>query len=526
VEYSLKLYPVAVTARDLNGDGRPEIIVSGIFAVSVFENRSRPGTILLSAREDIGSSIQGVSIDAADLDGDGLLDIATSPTGNQLNVSVFRNLGGSGSLNLGPQQDIPAGNNLGRIALGDLDGDGRPDIAVDNLSLVRNNSSAGSISYQPPFTLYPGASASNLCIGDLDGDGRPDLLLNINGNNNWIFRNRTGSPDTINLCSETDTTFAAVITGSSYQWQQNSGSGFVNISDNAHLSGTATPTLRIISVPASWNGYEFRCLATGAGYSAVRHLSVAQQIVPAVTISADQTKVCSGTTVTFTASPLNPGSAPLYQWKRNGIPVGSGGITYNSSQFSNGDVVSLIMTSNALCAIPDTAASNAITLTVGLATAPTIRQSGDSLFSSSATGNQWYLNGVPIPGATGAAYKPTQSGGYNVQVTDYAGCTQSSNYLNFIVTAVVDLNGFEIGLKVAPNPSFGEFNLQFEVKIRDNLKIEVDNLFGQKVYERSYPGFAGRFDDQIKLGYLAAGSYILKISHNNRIYVRQLLIRR
>lgn len=59
------------------------------------------------------------------------------------------------------------------------------------------------------------------------------------------------------------TTLNCNITGAIYQWQQNTGSGFVNITNNANFSGANTISLQISNAPTSWAGYQFRCLADG-----------------------------------------------------------------------------------------------------------------------------------------------------------------------------------------------------------------------------------------------------------------------
>ncbi|MBC7889475.1 MAG: proprotein convertase P-domain-containing protein [Ferruginibacter sp.] len=53
------------------------------------------------------------------------------------------------------------------------------------------------------------------------------------------------------------------LTGASYQWQLNTGSGFVNITNNANYSGATTATLQVINAPSSWNGYQYRCVVDG-----------------------------------------------------------------------------------------------------------------------------------------------------------------------------------------------------------------------------------------------------------------------
>ena len=89
-------------------------------------------------------------------------------------------------------------------------------------------------------------------------------------------------------------------------------------------------------------------------------------IVPAVSIAssdADNT-ICSGTSVTFTATPTNGGAGPSYQWKKNGVNVGTNSTTYTNAALANSDIISCVMTSNASCVSPTTATSNSITNTV------------------------------------------------------------------------------------------------------------------------------------------------------------------
>lgn len=68
-----------------------------------------------------------------------------------------------------------------------------------------------------------------------------------------------------------------------------------------------------------------------------------------VSISADPSNiVCEGTNVTFTATPVNGGSNPIYQWKVNGINVGTNSDLY-SYEPENGDQISCILTSDLQC---------------------------------------------------------------------------------------------------------------------------------------------------------------------------------
>jgi len=87
-------------------------------------------------------------------------------------------------------------------------------------------------------------------------------------------------------------------------------------------------------------------------------------VTPAVSVSASQTNICNGSSVTFTATPVNGGAAPAYQWLKNNINAGTNTAAYNDAALVNGDVISCVMTSNSSCASPVTATSNSITMAV------------------------------------------------------------------------------------------------------------------------------------------------------------------
>ncbi len=73
--------------------------------------------------------------------------------------------------------------------------------------------------------------------------------------------------------------------------------------------------------------------------------------------------VCQGNPDTYVATPTNGGPSPVYEWLVNGIVMGGSGSSFNYAP-NNGDIVKCILTSNAVCAIPATATSNQIVMTV------------------------------------------------------------------------------------------------------------------------------------------------------------------
>ena len=102
---------------------------------------------------------------------------------------------------------------------------------------------------------------------------------------------------------------------------------------------------------------------TGTAISSI--ITIYSTTAPSVSISASQTTICAGTSVTFTATPVNGGASQSYQWMLNGSAIsGATASTYTTSSLTNGQQVSCVLTSNASCASTNTATSNTITMTV------------------------------------------------------------------------------------------------------------------------------------------------------------------
>jgi len=154
-------------------------------------------------------------------------------------------------------------------------------------------------------------------------------------------------------------------------------------------------------------------LASGictSNMSSSAFVSVNAVVNPTISIGSTAVTICTGTSVTFTATPQFGGTSPVYQWKLNGSSVGSNSTTYSSSSLANGDIVICEMTSNEACPSPATVVSNSVslevlayetpTITIGSSSGTTIC-AGDAVnFTSSTTFEggiptyDWRVNGV------------------------------------------------------------------------------------------------------------------------------------
>jgi hypothetical protein len=166
------------------------------------------------------------------------------------------------------------------------------------------------------------------------------------------------------------------------------------------------------------------------------------------------TSICAGVNVTFTATPTNGGSTPAYQWKVNGSNVGTGS-TYSNSTLENGDIVSVVLTSNASC-LSTTTGTDQETITTTQPNLTNINNSlspgtpianGDYLWNGNTSadwntsGNWFELNGTNFISASTAPATATK-----VFVINYAvaqSCVSSTN--SPTIGAAANSNDITIG---------------------------------------------------------------------------------
>lgn len=106
---------------------------------------------------------------------------------------------------------------------------------------------------------------------------------------------------------------------------------------------------------------------------------------PSVSIVSNDAdnSICAGTSVTFTATPVN-GGTPSYQWKLNGANVGTNAATYTNASLANNDAVTVVMTAGG-CDASGSATSNSITTAVQNTSNYYTDADGDGYGTGSAT---------------------------------------------------------------------------------------------------------------------------------------------
>src|SRR5205814_2234616 len=231
------------------------------------------------------------------------------------------------------------------------------------------------------------------------------------------------------ICTVTNVTFTATPTNGgtpSYQWKVNGVNAGTN--SNTFQSSTLVNGDVVTVVMTS----SLACANPTTATSNSITMSVTGTVAPSVSIAAAPgNTICTGTNVTFTATPTN-GGTPSYQWKVNGVNAGTNSNTFQSSTLVNGDVVTVVITSSLACANPITATSNSITMAVnpnvsaGMVTGSTPLAVGStSLYSSTGTaGGSWSSTntGVATVNAVTGMVTAVSVGTTNITYTVGSGC--------------------------------------------------------------------------------------------------------
>jgi hypothetical protein len=233
--------PVSVTVADVNGDGKPDLIVgnAGSTTVSVLLNTTAPGatTPSFSAQTIFAVGSSPSSVAAADINGDGKPDlIATNQNDNTVSVLLNTTAPGATTPSFAPQQAFAVGSFPNSIAAADVNGDGRPDLIVANyldstVSVLLNTTAPGATtpSFATQQTFATGSLPFSVTATDVNGDGRPDVIVaNQNDNTVSVLLNTT----------------APGATTPSFATQQTFATGFVPLSVTAtDVNGDGKPDL-------------------------------------------------------------------------------------------------------------------------------------------------------------------------------------------------------------------------------------------------------------------------------------------
>lgn len=323
-------------------------------------------------------------------------------------------------------------------------------VSTQNMTLVRKNTVTKGINVNPAsfdpsvqWTALPQDDISNLGshVSVCSSICTPSVSISASLNQ---------------ICSGTLVTFTAIAenAGSNpfYQWKLNGNNTGTNSATYTSSSLSHNDAVRCEMTSSA------PCAIVPGAVSNSIIMSVTQTLTPSVSISATATTICTGTAVTFTATPVNGGTNPQYSWRINGNPVpGASQVQFTSSSLNHGDAVSCSMTSSLSCVTTASVVSAPINMQVNPYVTPSVSISatqtaicaGSNITFTATPVNggsnpayQWLLNGNQIQGATQSTYSTT-----TLVNNDVLSCRMTSNAVCTTVSTV-----FSQGITIAVTP--------------------------------------------------------------------------
>ena len=290
-------------------------------------------------------------------------------------------------------------------------------------------------------------------------------------------------------------------------------------------SGAGTNSITVDYAPNAVSGVLFvwgNNLCGSGQASAAFNVTVTQQPGLAGTITGPS-PVCQGTTASVYSVGLIM-NANGYTWT---VPTGAtiingantNSITVDFSTTAVSGNISVRGTNT--CGTGIVSPNFAVTVNA-VPPAPVVTNTGTTLLSNEATGNQWYFEGTLINGATAQSYVATQYG-YYWDVVTLNGCSSDASNHQLILVTGIDSHSSP-AINVYPNPNEGMFTLMITTPEEENYDIRVFNNLGMQIFEMKNLDVTGTTHQTIDLSSAASGIYTLVTRSNNFYSVKKVVV--
>ena len=341
------------------------------------------------------------------------------------------------------------------------------------------------------------------------------------------------SGQTLSLFAHSDTT----ATGITYYWS--GPAGFTSTLQNPTIPGATTANSGFYALVDTLAG----CPSSAVTFSVTVNpdIPVTASITasPGYVPGSNTEIICSGAMVSFTASVVNGGSSPAYQWFAGGTPVvGAISSTWSSPTLVNLEAIYCQVSSSVVCPLPANAPSNVVTMNVidnsplvyisaspGIHVAPGTNVTFTSTVYNGGTGPryQWQINGVNVTGATDSAFVDSavnQADTVTLIVISNMMCpgVDSMGISNTLIAesnvGVTSISAALDAVGLFPNPNNGSFTIKGIVQNSNSGTVGygITNLLGQVVCSGNAMVQRNELNKTIQLSNIADGIYLLRLN--------------
>lgn len=321
-------------------------------------------------------------------------------------------------------------------------------------------------------------NSTDVCLSNSSATSPPVLVLQ---QSTPLVANITVFPNS-NPCPGAPLTFTATVTpanvsGVTYQWKINgndvAGQVLSTFNTSTYADGDQITCVITSNDP---------CVTGSPETSNIITLTYSDGPEASITAVASQLEVCSGTPVTFTASPVNGGVTPVYTWLVNGVPTGGNGPVFTSTGLVGGATVQVVMQSSETCVTnnPDTAD---VTITVIQKVQPTAVLNESVKLCSNSEGRiipnvspsggtlKWTLNGVENT-VIGSFYTNLTNVGDEIRLyyVDIPGCV----FVDSVASNIIVVQSYN-----APLVNIGD---DLTITFGDEVQLNASITPGNSIY--------------------------------------------
>ncbi len=471
-----------IAIQDLNGDGKPEIVVANSAAndLYIFKNESAGGTLAINptpVRVPVTGASETLAIEIQDMDGDGKMDIIAMQNQRQ-DIFILKNTSTLSSFIFSGVTKIGIAGQFNDLATADFDKDGKLDIVATSVfsaqSIVLLNRSSSVFAFEAAIAMVTDTQPFGIDVSDLNGDSFPDYIVPCRGTNKLNVFIHNGNTAAVGFTK-------VIVNTAKANWFVKAGdldgdakpdiafTSFTNPSTftvdilrnkNCHkpqilnvppvtICPSQTIRLKTIPIPGvtfDWNNgvasiknsadpfADITAAATytvtAAGEGGICSVTSAPLVIasgagalPADPTVTSNSPICAGAALTLSTPAV---SSATYKWTGpNNFASTAQNISIPSATNIHAGVYSLTVkvgdcSSNTVTKTVDVVSFGSFSVSSNTATNAVCQGQTVTLSVNSETGYtfQWIKDNVNVAGQTAATLNVTQEGAYKVRVTN------------------------------------------------------------------------------------------------------------